>query len=197
MGQIMRKSLKNFVQKIEIKRNARAKLGVTYSVFNGEELLESSIKSIMSLLTPALKKSNIEVVYNMSPAMENVRVFGFVNDLKQVIMNIIVNGKEAILTRKENEPDIKGQIFINIECVDNNERVIIAIMDNGTGLTEETISKIFEMHYTTKGANGTGIGMYMAQMIIEKMNGTLKVSNRKDVDKGAIIEINMPVYKES
>ena len=157
----------------------------------------SSIKSIMSLLTPALKKSNIEVVYNMSPAMENVRVFGFVNDLKQVIMNIIVNGKEAILTRKENEPDIKGQIFINIECVDNNERVIIAIMDNGTGLTEETISKIFEMHYTTKGANGTGIGMYMAQMIIEKMNGTLKVSNRKDVDKGAIIEINMPVYKES
>ena len=157
----------------------------------------SSIKSIMSLLTPALKKSNIEVVYNMSPAMENVRVFGFVNDLKQVIMNIIVNGKEAILTRKENEPDIKGQIVINIECVDNNERVIIAIMDNGTGLTEETISKIFEMHYTTKGANGTGIGMYMAQMIIEKMNGTLKVSNRKDVDKGAIIEINMPVYKES
>lgn len=157
----------------------------------------SSIKSIMSLLTPALKKSNIEVVYNMSPAMENVRVFGFVNDLKQVIMNIIVNGKEAILTRKENEPDIKGQIFINIECVDNNERVIIAIMDNGTGLTEETISKIFEMHYTTKGANGTGIGMYMAQMIIEKMNGTLKVSNRKDVDKGALIEINMPVYKES
>ena len=157
----------------------------------------SSIKSIMSLLTPALKKSNIEVVYNMSPAMENVRVFGFVNDLKQVIMNIIVNGKEAILTRKENEPDIKGQIVINIECVDNNERVIIAIMDNGTGLTEETISKIFEMHYTTKGANGTGIGMYMAQMIIEKMNGTLKVSNRKDVDKGALIEINMPVYKES
>ena len=156
-----------------------------------------SIKSIMSLLTPALKKSNIEVVYNMSPAMENVRVFGFVNDLKQVIMNIIVNGKEAILTRKENEPDIKGQIVINIECVDNNERVIIAIMDNGTGLTEETISKIFEMHYTTKGANGTGIGMYMAQMIIEKMNGTLKVSNRKDVDKGALIEINMPVYKES
>lgn len=157
----------------------------------------SSIKSIMSLLTPALKKSNIEVVYNMSPAMENVRVFGFVNDLKQVIMNIIVNGKEAIVTRKENEPDIKGQIVINIECVDNNERVIIAIMDNGTGLTEETISKIFEMHYTTKGANGTGIGMYMAQMIIEKMNGTLKVSNRKDVDKGALIEINMPVYKES
>ena len=157
----------------------------------------SSIKSIMSLLTPALKKSNIEVVYNMSPAMENVRVFGFVNDLKQVIMNIIVNGKEAILTRKENEPDIKGQIVINIECVDNNESVVISIMDNGTGLTEETISKIFEMHYTTKGANGTGIGMYMAQMIIEKMNGTLKVSNRKDVDKGAIIEINMPVYKES
>ena len=157
----------------------------------------SSIKSIMSLLTPALKKSNIEVVYDMPSNLEHIKVYGFVNDLKQVIMNIIVNGKEAIATRKESEPDLKGQIIIKLECVDNNERVIIAIMDNGTGLTEETISKIFEMHYTTKGANGTGIGMYMAQMIIEKMNGTLKVSNRKDVDKGAIIEINMPVYKES
>ena len=157
----------------------------------------SSIKSIMSLLTPALKKSNIEVVYDMPSNLEHIKVYGFVNDLKQVIMNIIVNGKEAIATRKESEPDLKGQIIIKLECVDNNERVVISIMDNGTGLSEETIKKIFEMHYTTKGANGTGIGMYMAQMIIEKMNGTLKVSNRKDVDKGALIEINMPVYKES
>ena len=157
----------------------------------------SSIKSIMSLLTPALKKSNIEVVYDMPSNLEHIKVYGFVNDLKQVIMNIIVNGKEAIATRKESEPDLKGQIIIKLECVDNNERVVISIMDNGTGLSEETIKKIFEMHYTTKGANGTGIGMYMAQMIIEKMNGTLNVSNRKDIDKGALIEINMPVYKES
>lgn len=157
----------------------------------------SSIKSIMSLLTPALKKSNIEVVYDMPSNLEHIKVYGFVNDLKQVIMNIIVNGKEAIATRKESEPDLKGQIIIKLECVDNNERVVISIMDNGTGLSEETIKKIFEMHYTTKGANGTGIGMYMAQMIIEKMNGTLNVSNRKDIDKGAVIEINVPVYKES
>ena len=157
----------------------------------------SSIKSIMSLLTPALKKSNIEIVYDMPSNLEHIKVYGFVNDLKQVIMNIIVNGKEAIATRKESEPDLKGQIIIKLECVDNNERVVISIMDNGTGLSEETIKKIFEMHYTTKGANGTGIGMYMAQMIIEKMNGTLNVSNRKDIDKGAVIEINVPVYKES
>ena len=149
----------------------------------------SSIKSIMSLLTPALKKSNIEIVYDMPSNLEHIKVYGFVNDLKQVIMNIIVNGKEAIATRKESEPDLKGQIIIKLECVDNNERVVISIMDNGTGLSEETIKKIFEMHYTTKGANGTGIGMYMAQMIIEKMNGTLNVSNRKDIDKGAVIEI--------
>ncbi len=52
------------------------------------------------------------------------------------------------------------------------------------------------MHYTTKGANGTGIGMYMAQMIIDKMEGTLIVGNRDDGEKGALIEINMPIYKE-
>lgn len=155
----------------------------------------SSIKSIMSLLTPALKKSNIEVIYDMPQELERVRVFGFINDLKQVIMNIIVNGKDAITLRKESEPELKGQIIIKLHTV-NDERIVISIIDNGTGLSEETIKKIFEMHYTTKGANGTGIGMYMGQMIIDKMEGTLVVGNRDDGEKGALIEINMPIYKE-
>ena len=156
----------------------------------------SSIKSIMSLLTPALKKSNIEVVYDMPQELERIRVFGFINDLKQVIMNIIVNGKDAILHRKEEEQDLKGQMIIRLTNIDD-EFINIAILDNGTGLSEETLRKIFEMHYTTKGANGTGIGMYMAQMIIEKMEGSLKVANRDDGEKGAIIEIKMPIYKEN
>ena len=155
----------------------------------------SSIKSIMSLLTPALKKNNIEVIYDMPQELERVRVFGFINDLKQVIMNIIVNGKDSITLRKESEPELKGQIIIKLHTV-NDERIVISIIDNGTGLSEETIKKIFEMHYTTKGANGTGIGMYMAQMIIDKMEGTLVVGNRNDGEKGALIEINMPIYKE-
>lgn len=154
----------------------------------------SSIKSIMSLLTPALRKSNIEVVYDMPQELERVRVFGFINDLKQVIMNIIVNGKDAVTLRKESEPELKGKI--TIKTYEENDHIIIAITDNGTGLSEETISKIFEMHYTTKGANGTGIGMYMAQMIIDKMGGTLYVGNRNDGEKGALVKISIPVYKE-
>lgn len=156
--------------------------------------VSQAIKSIMILLTPVLKKSNIEVIYDMPPQLDNLKVFGFTNDLKQVIMNIVVNGKDAIISRKENEPELKGQINIKMDSY-NDERIIISITDNGTGLSEETLKKIFEMHYTTKGTQGTGIGMYMAQMIIEKMNGILHVRNRGDGEKGAQIVLNLPIHK--
>ena len=156
--------------------------------------VSQAIKSIMILLTPVLKKSNIEVIYDMPPQLDNLKVFGFTNDLKQVIMNIVVNGKDAIISRKENEPELKGQITIKMDNY-NDERIIISITDNGTGLSEETLKKIFEMHYTTKGTQGTGIGMYMAQMIIEKMNGILHVRNRDDGEKGAQIVLNLPIHK--
>lgn len=156
--------------------------------------VSQAIKSIMILLTPVLKKSNIEVIYDMPPQLDNLKVFGFTNDLKQVIMNIVVNGKDAIISRKENEPELKGQINIKMDSY-NDERIIISITDNGTGLSEETLKKIFEMHYTTKGTQGTGIGMYMAQMIIEKMNGILHVRNRDDGEKGGQIVLNLPIHK--
>ena len=156
--------------------------------------VNQAIKSIMILLTPVLKKSNIEVIYDMPPQLDNLKVFGFTNDLKQVIMNIVVNGKDAIISRKENEPELKGQINIKMDSY-NDERIIISITDNGTGLSEETLKKIFEMHYTTIGTQGTGIGMYMAQMIIEKMNGILHVRNRDDGEKGAQIVLNLPIHK--
>lgn len=155
--------------------------------------VSQAIKSIMILLTPVLKKSNIEVIYDMPPQCENLKVFGFTNDLKQVIMNIVVNGKDSIVQRKDTEPELKGQIGIKIDN-HRDERIIITITDNGTGLSEETLRKIFEMHYTTKGSQGTGIGMYMAQMIIEKMNGIVHVRNREDGEKGAQIILNLPIH---
>lgn len=155
--------------------------------------VSQAIKSIMALLIPVLKKSNIEVIYDMPAQCENLKVFGFTNNLKQVIMNIVVNGKDSILQRKENEPELRGQIGIKVEN-HNNEHIIITITDNGTGLSEEALRKIFEMHYTTKGSQGTGIGMYMAQMIIEKMNGILYVKNREDGEKGAQIVLSLPIH---
>ena len=82
---------------------------------------------------------------------------------------------------------------MNLSNIDD-EFINIAILDNGTGLSEETLRKIFEMHYTTKGNQGTGIGMYMAQMIIEKMNGILHVRNRDDGEKGAQVILNLPIH---
>ena len=63
--------------------------------------VSQAIKSIMILLTPVLKKSNIEVIYDMPAQLENLKVFGFTNDLKQVIMNALSQSTEKTLLCRE------------------------------------------------------------------------------------------------
>ena len=88
---------------------------------------------------------------------DDSKILGYKNELKQVILNVINNAKDAILENKiEN-----GQIDIQIK---NN---IITITDNGGGIPKEIQDRIFEPYFTTKDTKGTGIGLYMSKTIIE------------------------------
>ena len=90
-------------------------------------------------------------------------------------MNIINNAKDAF-----NEKELK-QRHIVIEATQNGERIELNITDNAGGIPEKVINHIFEANITTKEAGkGTGIGLYMSAQIVEKMNGTIMVSNQED-----------------
>ena len=159
----------------------------TSKLFN----LRKAIDSALLLLQPVLKKSSVTVNLNTIEQYDDFMIRGSANEFKQVILNIVINAKDAILT-KINRGDAEfgsGVVEINIEK-HAVEKIRIVIKDNGTGLSPHDISNIFNMQYSTKGDAGTGIGMYMSDMIIKKMGGRIWADNW---EKGAALFIEIPV----
>ncbi len=155
--------------------------------------LHNAIDSAMMLLQPVLKKAAVSVNINKPEKYDGLMLRGSANEFKQVLLNIIINSKDAIgakIIKGEAEPG-SGLVAINIERRGDN--ILINIKDNGTGLSPDTIKNIFNMQYTTKGEGGTGIGMYMSEMIIKKMSGRIWAENW---DAGASVSIELPVQSD-
>jgi len=108
------------------------------------------------------------------------------NELMQVFLNILKNAIDALTDNKVLDPAISIKGYEKEGCQ------IVEIMDNGGGIPEEIIGKIFDPYYSTKGpAIGTGLGLYMSRTIIEKhCGGELRAFNH---DRGACFTITLPM----
>ena len=144
--------------------------------------LYSSVQSVMNILGSMLKENNIVVNVNID---NSIRLNTYLNECEQVILNIISNAKDVLIHNK-----IK-KAHINIFALEDEHFVKLTIEDNGGGIKVQPKSKIFEPYFTTKDeAHGTGIGLYMSKIIIEKnMKGKLRVKNTQD---GAQFSIFIP-----
>ena len=145
-----------------------------------EFCLNNVISNAIDMTEPIFKKYNIKVNFNQK---ETYYVSGYANGLIQVVLNIINNSKDALIEQDIDEKKI--DIFIE---EDEEENIIIAIKDNGGGIDEDIIDKVFDPYFSTKQSkNGTGLGLYMSKMIIEEqMQWKLKVSN---TENGALFQI--------
>lgn len=128
-----------------------------------------------------LKSKNILFDVNI-PDME-VYINGDYNKLKQVFINIIKNSIEAIEEKK-----CSGKISINASIVD--DCVLISILDNGIGMSDEVLNKISEPFFTTK-INGTGLGTSLSFEIIKAHDGKIEYSS--SIDGGTIVNIYLKV----
>ncbi|MEO1928677.1 MAG: ATP-binding protein [Nautiliaceae bacterium] len=123
----------------------------------------------LRLINAQFKAHNIEIEI----IGDDFEVYGNKNQFQQVILNLLSNSKDAIIERKE-----EGKIKIYIDS-DSKE---IAVEDNGGGIKEEILDKVFEPYFTTKDeGEGTGIGLYMSKIIIEKyFNASLDIKNTQN-----------------
>lgn len=136
--------------------------------------VSSALDDTLNIVGPLLKNSSIAVELSESP--KNDEVYGFKNGLAQVFLVLISNSKDALVENKIEKPVIK------IVTLDYEESVTILITDNGGGISEDIMDRIFEPYFTTKEqGKGTGIGLYMAKEIVERhMGGKIFAENCLD-----------------
>ena len=146
-----------------------------------EYSVAETIEKALKLLAYTLKSSGISLIKELEG---NCRLSGNPNELSQVIINIINNAREAIMRDKIRAPEIR----VRMNC--NKERFNITIYNKGNHINPENLEKIFEPYFTTRGKEGTGIGLQICRQIIEnKYNGTIKANN---CECGVEFVIEMP-----
>jgi signal transduction histidine kinase len=141
------------------------------------ELIEKTI----GFVEPRLKKTVIEIKFFPE---KRLMVTTYSNELIQVLLNIINNAIDELVARKVEYPNITINIF------NREKELAINISDNAGGIAKEHIESIFEPYFSTKGKNGTGLGLYMSQMIMQKQFQTeIEV---KSSNYGSIFTIVVP-----
>lgn len=116
-----------------------------------------------------------------------IMIDSYQNELMQVLINLLNNSRDALKEHQILYPRI------SISLKQKNEMITIDVLDNGLGIKDETINKIFDPYFSTKSKkNGTGIGLYMCQTIVQShLKGSIAVSN--DVNfGGAHFHIQLP-----
>ena len=142
-------------------------------------LLHKSIKQSIAIIEPVLSSGNIEIITIFE---DDIVYYGYPNELQQVVTVILNNAKDVLINNDIPNPKIR----INIKQSDKYNRIFIC--DNGGGIKEENLEKIFEPYFTTKHkSQGAGVGLYFSKIIVEDgLNGKLLVEN---IDKGACFSI--------
>ncbi len=105
--------------------------------------------------------------------------------LEQVLLNLLVNGKDAL-------GEGGGRLRIETRNLPE-ERVLLAVEDDGSGIAPELLDRIFEPFFSTKGGSGhSGLGLASVYGIVEQCGGTIEV--KSELGRGSRFEVSLPCH---
>lgn len=151
----------------------------------GQVSVQQLVDETLAVLARDPKKDGIALRVQVQPEL---RVHGDPVQLEQVLLNLLINARQAMLGRG-------GSITIKAQPIEGEE-VRIQVIDTGPGIPEKLMPKIFEPFFTTKGtarkgeAKGTGLGLAICKEIIEHHQGRIEVQS--EVGKGTTFNIHLP-----
>jgi signal transduction histidine kinase len=146
--------------------------------------LEPLVEGVYILLASKMKKKNIKFIREYQSRLPKIYVDE--NQLEQVIMNLILNAMDAIKS--------SGEIKINTNVLtaddkENQVKVLLEISDNGCGIEDENLEKIFNPFYTTK-SDGVGLGLSISSRLIEENGGIMEAHST--AGKGTKFRLSLP-----
>lgn len=133
-------------------------------------------------LNDKITLSNVAMHINIS---KDTMAYGSKNALINVIMTLIDNSLAQFETVRSTSP------CIDISAETTEEHILLRFVDNGGGISISPLSEIFDIDKSTKGAQGTGMGLALAKLLVEKrLNGTIKAYN---THSGVCFDIILPI----
>lgn len=155
------------------------------SFFRPEKQKEAFLVSQACEEAKALIKATFvnEEIKLTTTILEDKKIRGYKREYSQVILNLFINAKDELISK--NIENKKVDLIINTE----DNKSVVTVKDNAGGIKIDNTEMIFEPYFSTKKSQGTGLGLYMSKMIIEKnMEGTLTVCND---EFGAVFRIQI------
>lgn len=144
--------------------------------------IKQELKKAIGIITPLANMNSIIIETDIE---NSYFIKGDQQLIQQCLLNITKNCIEAM-------PE-SGKLFI--KTIVESDQLIIEIKDTGVGMTEEQLSRIGEPYFTTKGREGTGLGMLSVMKIIEMFNGQLNVSSK--INEGTTFRIVFPLFNHT
>jgi len=143
------------------------------------------INQAVQIVKTVLDDCNI-ILYNSIDEHLNLTINMVSGELQQVIINIINNSKDILIDNRLENP------WVKIDLEKQKNKLCIMIEDNGGGVPQEIITRVFEPYFTTKHqSQGTGLGLHICyKIVVESMKGTIRLHN---TDNGAKFYIELPL----
>ena len=159
-----------------------------FSHVNAPDLIEVNINELIDKTINIIDKQRIENI-TINQQLQDIPC-AVCNGAKigQALMNVLMNAIEAIERKQE-----AGIILL--KTFTQNEKIYIEIQDNGCGVSEENLARVFDPFYTSKDiGDGTGLGLHITQSIIDNHNGYIQAISQEGA--GTKFRIELPIENE-
>ncbi|MBT9492361.1 MAG: GAF domain-containing sensor histidine kinase [Paucibacter sp.] len=143
--------------------------------------LADYLGSVMSVLSPALRKASVEVVLDVPREIELCMASGL---LTQLITNLVMNSISHAFPERRG-----GKIMISARL--DGPEVLLDVADDGVGAPAAVRARMFEPFFTTKrGQGGSGLGLYIVQTIVQRLGGSIELP---EVERGLCVRLRLPI----
>ena len=185
------KQIRKEVQTVYREADRAAKIVRNLLVFAGSRRLarravsvNAVLQKVLALRSSSCRALDIELVRHYDEKLPRVHSDPLL--LHQVFLNMVMNAEHAIAAKGRG-----GRIEVTTRVAPGRDRVVVSVADNGTGIAEDTLSRIFEPFYTTKEVGkGTGLGLAIAYGIVQEHGGQISAANHPQ--GGAVFTVELP-----